>query len=181
MQTMQTLALVRYRPCPVALTHPHGRLTHLRVGGTGDGRTQKRKRAIADGKSAQAQAVVLGLEDGTVLVVSIAKGDLALTLQGYARAPSRPRALTPVRPPARALPAFRSRPAHPASLRVRARRGHTRRVNAVAGRADGTALFTAGDDGLVIQWNLATGEQISYVPRGQARAPPRKRGPPPPI
>ena len=44
-------------------------------------------------------------------------------------------------------------------------------MNAVAGRADGTALFTAGDDGLVIQWNLATGEQISYVPRGQAHPP----------
>jgi hypothetical protein len=41
--------------------------------------TQKRKRAVGD----PAQAVVLGREDGSVLVVSVAKGGLAFTLSAY--------------------------------------------------------------------------------------------------
>ena len=37
-------------------------------------------------------------------------------------------------------------------------------MNAIAGRTDGTVMYTSGDDGVVVLWDLATGQVQGYAP-----------------
>jgi len=110
---------------------------------------------VAGGRT---QGVALGLEDGSILIVSSAKGDLATTLQGYEAIQARFGLASEI-------------PAHGGRARrallggmALARSGHQRRVNAIAGRTDGTGVYTSGDDGVVVLWDLATGQVQGYAP-----------------